>query len=678
MSRLFRKFICMCLSFVIAAALPLLAGASEVPTDTADAADATDHSEAIELLVMLGLIEGYSDGNYNLDRTITRAEAVALISRALWGGEDDSGLYIDGNPGGYTDIDQHWSAGYINYCTALGIFSGVGNGLARPDAPIRMAELCKMALVALGYSPDFEGYTGANWSAEIISDAITAGLLDRLESAPLDYVSRGDAFELLKNLLYANVVVYVRGTAIFVPASFSVTDYVGGHVGSSQTGTDASSWRTFGMEYLDFVSVTGVLWANAYALLDGAPEQYTYASFSTSPNGVTTFGGLIYSRSGEWFELDSISPPLELVGRAVSAEFASGKVLSVRASGSTVEYGAEYMSEGNVIPLNLPVYVNYSLSSNGRDDIYDAIADGCGITFISNDGDRMPDLVLIDRNDYAGKLTSIGTIEYPGYGVACEFSEAGIRYSNYIIGEYAPGMYMSIRQVGLYSFVEPIMALDPSPDAEPTTGVALITSIYCSVEENDISVGVHAFLESGEHGNYRVSYVLSENEVVSTEDFGAEMTAEELARTLTGMKSLKLGDNGSATGLSALVAYGYTENGELVLSPSLDCIDAKLSDTKLTVYADYETGAPSLGIGDDGRERYVGSETVLFIEGPNGWEVYHGTDMPALVRQGTLVRLNVAYSNMFSLGDSDWLQIRALAAPDGSLSVAGAGDEENG
>lgn len=72
---------------------------------------------------------------------------------------------------------------------------------------------------------------------------------------------------------------------------------------------------------------------------------------------------------------------------------------------------------------------------------------------------------------------------------------------------------------------------------------------------------------------------------------------------------------------------------------------------------------PSLGIGDDGRERYVGSETVLFIEGPNGWEVYHGTDMPALVRQGTLVRLNVAYSNMFSLGDSDWLQIRALAAP---------------
>ena len=69
---------------------------------------------------------------------------------------------------------------------------------------------------------------------------------------------------------------------------------------------------------------------------------------------------------------------------------------------------------------------------------------------------------------------------------------------------------------------------------------------------------------------------------------------------------------------------------------------------------------------------------MLFIEGPNGWEVYHGADMPALVRQGTLVRLNVAYSNMFSLGDSDWLQIRALAAPDGSLSVAGAGDEENG
>ena len=664
MSRLLQKILSLTLALAILLPAGFASAADSEVAATAAAADTASRSDAAELLSMLGLLRGNENGGYDLERAITRAEAAAMISRALWGGVDDVGLYVDGNPGGYLDTEGHWSAGYINYCTARGLFSGDGSGYARPDSPMRTAELCKMALVALGYSPSFEEYTGAKWAANVTGDAEAAGLLDGVEADPLEYISRGDAVNLFVNLLYANIVVYVRGSAIFVPAGSAVSNQLGGYVTSLQPNT----WRTFGMEYLDFISVTGVLWANGYALLDGAPEQYTHASFSPAPNGVSTLGGLLRASADEWYEIDSVSPPLELIGRAVTVEFADGRVLSVRRTATNVEFGSDYSDRNSIAP-NVPVYVNYSLSDDGRSALASAIADGCNITFVSNDGNRLPDIVFIDREVYAGQLESVGAVSYPGYGYACTFSEAGVRYSEYIVGRYEPGMYMSIRQIGLYSFVEQAEPEDVTPTEAGSAGIALITDISCSADEDGVAVSIHAILETGEHGHYRIAYVLDEGEAVPLAEFAGEMTAIELTRALPGDRTIEL-DGGAARDIAALVAYDYTESGEIAISPSLDYVGAELSSSPLTVYSDYQPGDASLGLGDDGRDRYVAESTVLFIEGANGWEVFRGSDIPPLVRRDAIVRPRVAYSNMFSLDQSDWLQVRALVAPDGMLASA--------
>lgn len=62
-----------------------------------------------------GIISGYEDGSFGLGRNITRAEAIAMINRALGRvpNEEKINAYISSNGYPATDIEGHWAAAQI-------------------------------------------------------------------------------------------------------------------------------------------------------------------------------------------------------------------------------------------------------------------------------------------------------------------------------------------------------------------------------------------------------------------------------------------------------------------------------------------------------------------------------------------------------------------------------------
>ncbi len=87
-------------------------------------------------LVKAGIINGYPDGTFKPDRSITRAEFSSMIARMF------SVSYVGNNA--FEDINGHWAQSYMNILAKLGILKGDDNGNANPDANLTRAEAAAM------------------------------------------------------------------------------------------------------------------------------------------------------------------------------------------------------------------------------------------------------------------------------------------------------------------------------------------------------------------------------------------------------------------------------------------------------------------------------------------------------------------------------------------------------
>lgn len=152
--------------------------------------------EAIDMLVALNILnaDGYGDGNFHPNDTITRAQAAKMIYVICNGGVDDlAAAYVKAD-GTFGDVNAGaWYEGYIEYCAAVGIVAGrtaataTAKALFAPEAPVTGYELAKMLLVVADYRPLVQGYEGAEWQNNVLRDARNAELLegyDVLMSAP--------------------------------------------------------------------------------------------------------------------------------------------------------------------------------------------------------------------------------------------------------------------------------------------------------------------------------------------------------------------------------------------------------------------------------------------------------------------------------------------------------------
>ena len=197
------------LALVLAVAT-LLSFATIASASVADFNDSKDvkHTEAVDILSTIGVLNGYKDGSYKPGRVITRAEAAKIIAMFDNGDTNIKELYA---PVNFTDVaSNHWAQSYISYCYHTGIIAGVGNNKYAPEAEVTGVQFLKMVLVVLGFDAKEEGLVGTGYSVRARNLAREVGLLEGIGN-DFDYtkgLTRDNAAQIMLNALRTSTVKY--------------------------------------------------------------------------------------------------------------------------------------------------------------------------------------------------------------------------------------------------------------------------------------------------------------------------------------------------------------------------------------------------------------------------------------------------------------------------------------
>ena len=171
-----------------------------------DQADIKVDSDVVDTLVSLGVINGYTDGSFKPNDTVTRAEMAKMIYVLRTGNSDASAYNNDKTS--FTDINGHWAAGFIKYCQSVGIIAGQSATKFAPDQTVTAQEAAKMLLVTLGYDAQKAGLVGINWASKTNALADENGLLDDVNTSFTGPCPRQYAAQLIYNAIDTPTVVW--------------------------------------------------------------------------------------------------------------------------------------------------------------------------------------------------------------------------------------------------------------------------------------------------------------------------------------------------------------------------------------------------------------------------------------------------------------------------------------
>lgn len=150
--------------------VPVTVSFTDVPADAW-------YADAVHTLASLGMIEGMGDGQFNPERSITRAEFTAIAMRFAQAESDGALQFIDVQTG-------DWFYDAVAGATALGWINGYNDGTFRPHATITRAEVTAITNRMLGRVADvsfvqshaielrqFTDITSSHWATTDIVEA---------------------------------------------------------------------------------------------------------------------------------------------------------------------------------------------------------------------------------------------------------------------------------------------------------------------------------------------------------------------------------------------------------------------------------------------------------------------------------------------------------------------------
>lgn len=167
--------------------------------------------DAIKKAVALGIIEGYEDGTFGPDKTITRAEFAKIAVTAA--GAKDTATMLEANASSFKDVRANsWYTGWINAAESLGIFKGDQNGNFRPNDTISNQEAITVLMRLLGYNDNLTG----SWPVNYVTKANQINILDDVNIVASAAAKRGDIVVMLSATLDTDIVTYDKDTNEFV------------------------------------------------------------------------------------------------------------------------------------------------------------------------------------------------------------------------------------------------------------------------------------------------------------------------------------------------------------------------------------------------------------------------------------------------------------------------------
>ena len=199
-----KKFIAIIMAVIMVMSFATIAFAANGFTDVSK----SRYETAINELYDLGIVNGYSTTKFGTDYTLTRAEACAIIVRALYG-EKTVPDVID-----FTDVSyRDWFYDYVNTAVYYDIMHGHNATTFAPNDEITYDQMATLVLNALGYNaPQLAG----EWPVNVERIATRLGLYTNIPIyfSGSEYITRGEACQMLYNALDCYVVEYVKGRII--------------------------------------------------------------------------------------------------------------------------------------------------------------------------------------------------------------------------------------------------------------------------------------------------------------------------------------------------------------------------------------------------------------------------------------------------------------------------------
>lgn len=228
---------------VLASALALTVAPMVVGAEEATQAPQMDPGlqKTVKRLSALGLIQGYGNGDYGTDRSITRAEFATLVVRARGLEEGAKLAQFQSN---FTDVKpSDWFSGYVNVASGQEIVKGYTDQTFKAGNNVTYAEAVAMVIRSLGYDPAVKGV----WPNNYIAKASELGISKGITVSPDKPATRGDVFIMLDNSLNVGLMKQVEyGTDV----RFEIYD-----------GKNGNDKKTLLSEYLN-VDVYDQDWAN--------------------------------------------------------------------------------------------------------------------------------------------------------------------------------------------------------------------------------------------------------------------------------------------------------------------------------------------------------------------------------------------------------------------------------
>ncbi len=148
--------------------------------------------KAVEVLAGLGIVEGKSEGIYDPEGSLTRAEMTAIILRTMRMEAGGTGTDV------FTDVESsHWAYKQIGTAYQMGIVKGTSATTFHPDLPVTCDQAVKMVVAALGYTVKAESLGG--YPSGYLSVASQLGLLSGVQTD--GEMTRGSMAVLVYNAL---------------------------------------------------------------------------------------------------------------------------------------------------------------------------------------------------------------------------------------------------------------------------------------------------------------------------------------------------------------------------------------------------------------------------------------------------------------------------------------------
>lgn len=195
-----------------------------------DVDDNGGYAAAVDNLSEWGIMVGDSQGKFNPEQTVSRAEMATIICRMLGVTENLPKTAV------FTDVpESHWANAYIGKASQLGIVNGYGDGKFGPSDPVTYEQAITMVIRAIGEGENATRYGG--YPKGYLQAAEERSLLNEMPPREGTGMSRGAIAILLNNYYMWNINKPGEEHAHHYEAKTVPGSGSGGHYEQVQTGT---------------------------------------------------------------------------------------------------------------------------------------------------------------------------------------------------------------------------------------------------------------------------------------------------------------------------------------------------------------------------------------------------------------------------------------------------------